>query len=211
MSVRGLAEVEWHLELVTDPGVEPVTLAFVRDQHLRVTNGTAEDDWITKAIKTARRMAERSTRRALSGAPQIWQLLMDGFPCGEFEVPKSPFIEARSLSYVDADGVTQELDADAYQVSAPVGPQAARGRLAPAYNTVWPTTRAVMDAVTLEFSAGYVRPGSPQTADVPDDIVSGILLVVGELYKQRTLSADSVQNSPGMLSARNLWMDYRAY
>jgi uncharacterized phiE125 gp8 family phage protein len=207
MTPYGLATVDWHLELVSGPASEPVSLAFVRDDHLRVTNGTAEDAWITTAIKTARRMAERATRRAL--IDQTWQQVMSGFPCGTFETVKSPLIEIGTISYIDTAGISQTLATSAYQVSAPIGPNAARGRVAPAYNTVWPSTRDVLEAVTVEYRAGYVRPGSPETSDVPDEIVSGMLLVIGELYKQRTLSVHSVQNSRAVLAANALWRPYR--
>jgi uncharacterized phiE125 gp8 family phage protein len=210
MNREGLASVTWFLKLVTAPSSEPVSLAFVRDDHLRVTNGAVEDDWIERAIRTATRMAQRVTGRFLM--PQTHDLVMTAFPCGAFSPPHPPLISVPSITYVDADGETQTLDTSLYQVSAPIGPHARPGIIAPAYGEVWPTTRLeTLEAVTVRFRAGYTRPGSPETADVPDDIVSGMLLVIGELYKQRSLSVHTVQNTPAVIRARDLWLPYKAY
>lgn len=201
-----MRDVAWHLELVEPPETDSLLdLDIVRDQHLRSPNGTLEDTYIEGLIKTAYRMAERTTRRAL--APQTWALVLDRFPCGEIVLPRAPLLVVDSVAYVDLNGEAQELGGSpaAYQVVAPSGPQAGRGRIRPAYGTSWPSTRAIAEAVTATFQAGY------EDGTVPEDITHGMLLVIGELYKQRSESVHAFNQNPALIRARDLWMGYRVY
>lgn len=205
-------DLRWHLELVTPPGEEPIDLEFVRDQHLRVANDDAEDDYISRLIRSTRRAAERTTRRAL--ITQDWALVMDRFPCGGcIEVPRPPLQEVLSIKYLDDQGAEQTLNPSVYKVSTPYGPNAQKGRITPAYNEVWPTTRYEIDAVTVTFRAGYVSPTSPPAPNVPEDIVHGMLLMMGELYKIRSESVPSFtgQAAPAIVRAYDLWMPYRVH
>lgn len=200
----------WHLELVSGPSSEPLDVADVRDNHLRSPNGTAEDVYIADLIATSRRMAERITRRALIA--QDWKQVGSGFPCGPISVALPPLIEVSSLSYVDTDGVTQTLTVTTdYVVSKPVGPNAVRAEIAPAYGTVWPVARCQLDAVTVSFTAGYLTGASPETGEIPADILHGMRLVIGELYKQRSESVHAPNQSSAMIRARDLWLPYRVY
>jgi len=212
-----MRDVPWHFELLAPPTQEPVTVAVVRDDHLKSPNGSLEDAYIARLILVARRMAERTTRRALM--PQAGSVVLDRFPSGEIVLPWPPLQRVESITYVDTAGVEQTLAAEAYQVSAPQGPTAPRGRIWPAYGTTWPSTRSQMDAVVVSFDMGYplTDPGSPPSSPpeepqptTPDDIVHGMLLVIGELYKQRSESVHTTQ-TPAVIRARDLWMSYRVY
>lgn len=208
-----MRDIAWHLEQVEAPDLtagDTLTLAFVRDHHLRCPNGSAEDAYITRLLKTSYRAAERTTRRA--HLPQTWALVMDRFPSGEIVVPRPPLLAVDDITYIDTDGIEQLWGGSPlpYQVSAPVGPQAPRGRIRPVYGTSWPATRSQMDAVVVTFQAGYAAAGSPPVATVPEDIDHGRLLVIHELYKQRSESVHAIQN-PAMIRARDLWLGYRAY
>lgn len=208
--------VRWHLEQVTAPdvaGSDTLALAFVRDDHLRAANGTLEDDYITRLLKTSYRHAERVTRRA--HLLQTWALVLDRFPCGDIVLPKPPLQSVTSITYIDEDGAEIELlgspVGQEFQVSTPSGPKAARGRIRPVYDETWPSTRRVLDAVRIEFVCGYPLVGSPGVADVPEDIDHGRLLVIGEMYKQRSESVHAFNQNPAVIRARDLWLDYRAY
>jgi uncharacterized phiE125 gp8 family phage protein len=201
------------IDLVTAPTEEPIDVEFVRDQHLRVTNGSAEDAFIARAIRTARRMGEAYTQR--SWMPQRRALVMDRFPVCEIHLGWPPVIEVESITYLDADGAPQTLEGSPfpYETSLPTGPKAGRGRVSPSYGMVWPTTRLQMAAVTVTYRAGYVDGGSPETADVPDDLVQGMLLVIGEMYKQRSESVmgSGITVNPAIQRARDLWVPYRVF
>jgi uncharacterized phiE125 gp8 family phage protein len=197
------------VDLIAAPSSEPVTLGFVRDQHLRAASENAEDEFIQHVITVSRREGERITRR--SWVEQTRRLVQDGFSA-ELLLTWPPVLEVASVTYVDEDGATQTMDPSAYQVSLPTGPYAGCGRIRPAYDTTWPTTRAQMDAVTVTYTAGYRDDTvSPPIVSVPADLIHGMLLMVGELYKLRSLSVHTMSQNPAIVQARSIWMGYRVY
>lgn len=198
-------ECQWHLELVTDADTEPLDTDTVLTDHLRSPNGTAESDYVTGLIKAARRMAERVTKRAL--VSQTWRLMLDRFPMGPcpIVVPRPPLASVASIEYVDLDGTLTTWDGSPlpYDVSAPSGPFATSARLRPTYGTCWPVARCQMDAVQVNFTAGYAD------GEIPADILHGMLLVVGEFYKQRSESVHAMNQNPALIRAVDLWLPYR--
>lgn len=202
-------DVHTTLTLVEPPALEPLSMTAVRDHHLRVSNGTAEDAYINRLIKATRRSGESFTRR--SWMPQTWEQAMDRFPNGPIYVQRPPLISITSIAYLDVDGAPQTLSASAYKVSQS-GRENRYSRIAPVYGTVWPVARCEMDAVVITFEAGYVDTGSPAVADVPEDLTHGQLLVIGELYKQRSDSVNAFsQQQPAMIRARDLWARHRVF
>lgn len=201
------------LEMIEGPAAEPITLAEALD-HVRALN-TQEDDYLTRLITVVRRQAEYTTRRALM--PQTLALVMDGFPHGcAIRVPRPPTIAIASITYLDDGGspTRQTLDPAIYQVDLPHGPYAGYGRIWPVPDQAWPATAPyTMNAVEVTFRAGYVDPagGSPEQPAVPEDLVHGMLLMLGELYKSRSLSIPGSVSSPTVIQARNLWAPYRVY
>lgn len=159
------------LRLTTPPAVEPITLTEAKT-HLRVS-GTDDDDRITALIAAAREEAETITGRAF--ITQTWRLTLDRFPlAGPIVLPRPPLQSITSLAYVDSDGASQTWDAANYRVSANNEP----GRIEPAYNEVWPTTRLVSEAATVTYAAGY----GDAASDVPGGIKNAILLLVERYY-----------------------------
>lgn len=203
--------VQWYTDLVAAPTVATLDTAFVRDSHLRTTNGDIEDAYIERLIAASTRMGERATRRAWM--EQTRALVMDRFPCGGIELPWPPLLEVLSIVYVDADGTEQTLDPSLYQVMSPSGPTCRKGVVAPVPDQVWPTTQSgALEAVTVEYKAGYVRTSvSPHEGEVPADLLHGQLLVIGEMYKQRSESVIGfgVSINPAYRTARDIWREYR--
>jgi uncharacterized phiE125 gp8 family phage protein len=203
------AGVRWHLEQVVAPTTYPLDLDFVRDQHLRGANGTAEDDYIDRLIRVTTRTAERYMRRPLM--PQTWAMVLDRFPVGLIEVPLPTLLSVESIAYIDSAGVDQTLSAAVYQVGTPYG--TTRGTIALISGQLWPSVQAsTTNAVTVTFRAGFAQIGSPEVAEVPEDITQGMLLVIGELYKQRSESVigSSVQSAV-LRAQRDFWHPYRVY
>lgn len=220
--------MDQRLTQTVPPTAEPVTVAELAD-HLHITDTSGQTDDLTRLLQTARRLGEKITRR--SWMPQTWQLTQDAFPQGSLVggyrswypgilprvpgydeghilLPRGPLIAVLSIEYIDTDGNTQTLDPTAYKVSN-AGRENRKSRIAPAYGTVWPATRGEMDAVTVTFSAGYVVTGSPETADVPQELIQGLLLTAAELYKQRDESVTMPNQTPAMIRARNLWWPHQ--
>ncbi len=200
-----------HLEQLSSPDwtQDPLRLDTVRDHHLRSAAGNLEDDYIERLIKVSDRMAERTTWR--SHLPKQYALVMDRFPCNQIVLPRPPLISVDSIEYVDGDGTTQELagSPELFAYRAASGPEAPKSEIYPPVGEVWPSTRVQRDAVVVTFTAGY--PIEDDVATVPEDILHGRLLVIAELYKQRSLSVHANNQNPAIVQARAIWMTYRAY
>ena len=205
------AGLHWSIRRTVDAAAEALQVSGVRDDHLRGVNGSAEDTYIAGLIVTSRRQAERFLRRAL--VSQTWVLTMDRFPeCTDYvELQRPPLIEVISITYVDQAGVQQTWPADQYQILETGRDQNRRARIGLATDVSWPTTRAQRNAVTVTARHGYATTGSPEVPDVPDDILHGQLLMIGELYKQRSESVHALNQSPALVRARDLWTRYRIY
>lgn len=176
--MRGL---NWRSELVTPPDALPVSVEFIRDRVLRVTNGTIEDDEIEMWLRTAVLDGERQTGRAFMS--QRRKAISDGFPpYGPIKLTP-PLIQVVSLEYVDGNGDTQELAVSPAEFQIVPSGRVTKAELHPLFGQTWPVTRCQPDAVTVTYDCGYER-----ADDVPETLKTGIGLVVGELYKQRTLS-----------------------
>lgn len=166
------------LKLITAPVSEPVTLAEAK-AHLRVVS--ADDDaLIGGLIVAARQAAEHITGRVLM--PQTWELALDEFE-EVIDLPKPPFSSIASVSYIDADGVTQTIASSGYQLDSHSEP----ARLMPAYGESWPSTRDQANAVLIRFVAGYA-----DAAEVPQEIKQWMLLRIGMLYENRESVAAGV-------------------
>lgn len=179
------------------------------------TNSTA-DPQVSSLIVAAREWAEGDTHRALIA--QTWALTLDEFPrCSVYQTWQNPLGWLRaheiclpwpalrsvvSIEYVDTNGDTQTLDSSTYTVDTSSLP----GRVYPAYGAAWPATRCQPNAVTITYTAGYGG-----TSDVPVAIKQGMLLVIGDLYRNR----EAQTASPGLTlfaqnpTALNLLAPYR--
>lgn len=207
--------IRWHLERLEKPDMsyDALVLDEIRDQHLKAGN-SAQDDWITRAWLVTYTRAEKVTRRPL--IPQTWAQVMDRFPCGRdpIVIMKSPLLAVASIDYIDSDGNLQTLTGspEQFTVIAPNGDNPKKGAIHPLFEETWPSTRALPDAVTVTFTCGYpLTATSPQVADVPADITHGRLLMIGELYKQRSLSVHAFNQNPAIVQADAIWREYRSY
>lgn len=186
------------------PTAEPLTLEEAKGQ-ARVDEGD-EDALLGRLISAARELVESHTRRQVMMA--TWRLTLDRFPVGLLNDPTSPAIEGHdlilprpnllavtSITYVDAAGVTQTMDAADYVVGTDETP----GRISLAYNASWPTTRAQAGAVVVTYRAGYYdsTPGEDESdeeeaarlaaalAAVPARIKQAMALLVAHWFENR--------------------------
>ncbi|MBL4869163.1 MAG: phage head-tail connector protein [Pseudomonadales bacterium] len=167
------------LTLVTPPASEPMLLGEVKSD-LRIDDDD-NDLFLEGLIVVARDFAESETNRALIS--QTWDLNGDCF-VPEVMLPKPGLISVDSISYVDADRIVQVLDSSVYQVDAVSLP----GRIRPAFDQQWPTTRKQMNAVTIRFTCGY---GS--RLQVPRGIKKAMVLLIGHYFKNREETTDKKQ------------------
>lgn len=189
------------LRVITQPDVEPITLAEART-HLRDDAQydspqddpleELDDDLILTLITAAREWAEEFTGRTI--AQKVLEYTMDAFPTGTtvadrtIELPGAPIQTLVSVTYsgtepneedpevtVDADVV---IDAADYQVDLVLNPP----RLAPVASA-WPTARTVFNAARVRYIAGYTLPtDSPNDYPLPKLMKQAMLLVIGHWY-----------------------------
>lgn len=161
--------------LISQPGVEPVSLEEMRAQCRISADDTSEDTLLAIYIRAARQAAEHELQRALIA--QTWQETLDAFPAGSIRLGKAQALAIEAVEYIDPDGNLQTLDAAAYMLDTLTSP----GWLLPAVGYSWPATAAVANAVRVRFSAGY-----GDTADtVPDNVRMWIIVTAAQLYANR--------------------------
>jgi len=174
------------LKLITAPAEEPISIAEAKG-HLRETS-TGQDALIQGLIIAAREYAETYTRRRF--ITQTWELLRDCFPAFGIEMPNAPLLSVVSITYLDTAGQAQVLDQSAYLVDIKTVP----GRISPAYGEVWPPTIAQMNAVTIQFTAGYGA-----AAAVPQGIKAALQILI-QYFEQRDANAALLQAAERVLA-----------
>ena len=195
-------------KVITNPTSEQITIAEAR-QHLRLDDdgdspaSHPDDPWLLQNIPTARRWCERWAMRAL--APQVIELALDCFPSAEIELPMCPVTSIVSVKYIDTDGDEQTLATNTYVLDNYQEPS----WLLPAEDTPWPSTRGIINAVKVRYACGYsLRDDSPYSNPLPDEFMSAMKLVLGDLYENReNSSADKMQEV--CMAAQNLMLPYR--
>lgn len=156
-----------------DATLEPVTLAEAK-LHLRVT-GTTEDANVTRAIASARLEIEDYLHWGL--ITQTWKYTQDVFT-SEIPLPMAARLQnVTSVQYYDTAGALQTASTSLYDVDTISAP----GRILLKPNQVWPVTQANKgSAVTITYVVGETA-----AANVGANIVSALLLLVGDRWEHR--------------------------
>lgn len=162
----------WTLTRTSSPSGLAVSLDEAKN-HLRVS-GTDQDDPITLLIEASTEKLERDINRGILST--TWQQAMYCFPAegGKIDLMMGMNTNVSSITYVDADDVTQTLDPALYSYSQGRGcvfsVNAGEG---------WPevSSNDVGDKVFINFSCGVTDEGC-----VPRMFKQAILLEVGRTY-----------------------------
>lgn len=195
--------MDYTLDLVTAPAIEPISVAEVKNA-VRVDHST-DDTLIGYLITAARSNAEAFTRRAF--ITQTWKMFMDNFSghtyyywdtsthhrarMDSIEIPMSPLISVTHLkTYDDADVATTFATSN-YFVSVKSGDFVQPGSLTLRESTIWPTVNRVKDGVEIQFVAGY----GTNATDVPQQIRMAIQEEAAFLYNNRGSCNANMLNS----------------
>lgn len=191
--------ITWVSRRTVEPTTLPVDVSYVQDRVLRLADLDAEYDYVESLIRASTQAAEDRTQRALT--PQTWQMVLSGFPCsGRIVLERPPLVSVTSVAYYDRAGDAQELAVSPAEfLTVPSGAYS-KAEIRPLAGETWPSTATRPDAVTVTYRCGYEEP----TAEY-ELIKVGIGLMVGELYKQRTLSVHAVHNTPSVLQLERFW------
>jgi len=191
----------YSLNLITAPVIEPISLLEAKN-HLRLMpDDEVPEESILSFILVAREKTENETRRAL--ITQTWEAVSRAFPWSsdcpiELELP--PLQSVISVKYIDTDGVEQTWDSSLYQVNTKSTP----GFIIPVNGESYPETDDVINAVTIEFIAGY----GDDAEDVPSPLRHAMKLIIGELYVRREEAIVGAAITTVPLSASNLMSPY---
>ena len=156
------------LRVVEGPTVEPVTVAECKAQS--VIEHDADDSLLELYISAVREYGESVTNRSF--APQTLEVVLDGFPSNEIDLPNGPISEVLSLEYTDKDGIDRVLSedvdfySDTFSILGSVKPVGA-----------WPSTLDKPGAVRVQYIAGW--------AECPKAIKQWMLVRVASFYAQR--------------------------
>lgn len=159
------------LKCTTPPTIDPVRLEEAKS-HLIVSHDE-DNGLIADLVSAATKLVEAQTGRQLLTAN--WTLYADRFDL-EMQLRLCPVQSIESVKYIDVAGALQTLSSATYQLDAVSEP----ARLTTAYGYYWPDTREELNAVRVEFVAGYGG-----RLDVPKEAKQAILLLVGHWYEHR--------------------------
>ncbi|MGE4297033.1 MAG: head-tail connector protein [Desulfovibrionaceae bacterium] len=169
------------LKLIEAATVEPVSLTEVRAQ-CNIEH-TDDDALLSILMAAARQVAETIMHRQCVAA--TYERVLDAFPDNDdpLELPRPPLQSVMSVTYLDADGAEQTLEADTDFVT---DTDSEPGRIYPAYGKTWPSTRDTLRAVRVRYVTGWPLTGtSPEASTTPAAIKAWVLQRVATLYEQR--------------------------
>ena len=158
------------LQIITEPSIEPVTVAEVKEQ-LRL-DGNELDVMISNLITAARMAVEGIIKRRL-----ITTGLRAGFDrfCPVMQLPYSPVQSVDSIKYTDEMGAVNTLAETGYLVDLVSDPV----RITPAYSVPWPSIRPTVGAVSIEYTVGY----GDAADDVPRPIRQAVVSLVIDMFE----------------------------
>lgn len=172
----------WQLERLSGPEIEPVTLAEAKRQCRIDDDLTAEDEDIQDDITAARELVEEYTHRTMCST--LWRLTLNAFPgwCDVIDLPMGPVQSIQAITYLDRDGVSQQIDLSTLE-------QSLRSRppwIGP-WRTSWPGgALCKAGAIQVDYWAGFAGEGSPQdSSKVPKRVKKAIKMLVAHWQANR--------------------------
>jgi uncharacterized phiE125 gp8 family phage protein len=155
----------WYPATVIEPPTsEPVTLAQAKQQC--VVSDSSADAMLRRLIASERGFVEKYC--GIKVATQTVSVKCDDFSSFA-RVPVAPVQSVTSISYVDTSGATQTIDQAVYEVRT----DGLDTSIVLQFGKSWPSTQRG-SRITVAAIAGF--------DPVPDDLVSAILMRVGNGY-----------------------------
>lgn len=192
------------MPLKTPPATEPITDAELQ-AHLGMsaTDFAARLDVLHSNLTAARQLCESDGEgTGIAFVTQTWTHYADAFPLDNKQINlRGPLQSVTHVKFIDASGTLQTLSPLLYQVDA------VKHRLLPGFEQSWPQTRAVANAVQIEYICGF----GDATA-VPEMIKQAIKLIVGQNERYQTVIEGGFRPLDMPNAAKQLlnqWRDYR--
>lgn len=153
--------------LITPPAALAVDLAHAKEC-LRV-DGDDLDASISSMIRGITVAAEHETNRAF--IHQVWRVTLDAFP-DAIRLDRAPTAEVLSLRYYDSANVLRTLHPADYELDNVSEP----GYVVPAVGRAWPSTYPRVNAVMVEYRAGYGASHEAVPANVQEYVLGMLCL-----------------------------------
>lgn len=164
------------LKRASEPATEPVSLEEAKD-HLNVEH-SEKDVLLDSYISAARGLVERSCHIVVAETDYI--LTLDAFPASSIYLGVTPVIAVDSVMYDDEDGMEQTVDPADYIVDNSQD----YGWVVLMADASWPATLSAVNAVRVNFRAGYV--------DAPPPLCQAIKLLVGDWFEYRGTTSHGI-------------------
>lgn len=132
----------------TPPAALAVSLQSAKDSLRIMAGDTLLDSLITLEIKAITLEAEHQLGRSL--VTQGWRLTLDRFD-DALRLDYGPIMSVQSIKFYDSTNTLQTLDPADYFVDSASVP----GYIVPAIAKTWPATFARINAVIVDYTAGY--------------------------------------------------------
>lgn len=176
-------------QLITPPAALPVSMTAAR---LAVrADGTDMDAAIQIHVAGIVAHVQHFTGRSIIN--QTWRLTLDLFP-DAIKLFNPPISSVSWIKFYDTNNVLQTLDPADYTVDT----TSELGYIVPAPNKAWPATYDKINAVQVQYTAGY---GSADT-DTPDDIK---MYILAKLTEQFDAGAKPNPFLESLLDAKRIW------
>jgi uncharacterized phiE125 gp8 family phage protein len=177
--------------LIVPAAALAVSMAEAKESLRIEVDNDSLDASIIRWVKGITAAAEHATGRAF--IHQQWRETLDTFPflqsgsAGPIELAHAPTATVERVRFMDVDGVWQTLHPQDYIVDVISEP----GYIVPASDKAWPETKDQINAVMIDYTAGY----GPTDADVPETVKLYILArLVGQMDPATRMERDSVQS-----------------
>lgn len=135
-------------------------------------------DW-TRLSPFASAGSQFSTQNLDNFTRNLVTLVVDFAGDDKLHLPFPPIVSVASVKYIDTAGNLITLDPANYVVDK------IEGTVSAAFGKAWPATRAVDNAVQVDYDAGFGT-----AADVPGSIKFWICRRAADLYEHRELQED---------------------
>jgi len=157
-------------EQVSAPVALALTMADGRKALRLEDDDTALDTMIEIWVAGITAEAEAQTHRAFVNRGM--RVTLDAFP--DAIQLSAPTFSVEAVRYLDPDGVEQTLDPADYYVDKVTKP----GYIVPARGKAWPATEGHVNAVSVDYTAGY----GPTAATVPAEVRLYIMARLTEMF-----------------------------
>ncbi len=139
---------------------------------------TAEDDLLTKKIKSARRHIENITSRAL--LTQTWDFYLDEFPDDDFiKLPFGNLQTVTHIKYTNSAGTETTMTVTTDYLVETNGDQC--GRIVLPYGVSWPSFTAYpSNPIVIRFICGWTA-----ASLIDDEIVEAVEMTLSDLWENR--------------------------